>query len=203
MKRKHVERLADGETPSSGRDRLIPTIARVFRRYGYEATSLRVLSAETNLNRSSLYHFFPGGKEEMAMAVLDFAECFVREDLMGLLVRSSPDGDQVEKFIGGLRDYYEGGSLGCLYSTLTLRDCPPAIAARVATLTEEWIAAIEGYLRHRGAKDARERAEKMMRLLQGGLVVALATQDPRRFEAALEDLGPLLRDPKTADPDKP
>jgi hypothetical protein len=30
------------------------------------------------------------------------------------------------------------------------------------------------------------------RLLQGGLVVALATQDPARFEAALDDLKPVL-----------
>jgi AcrR family transcriptional regulator len=176
----------------SGRDRLIPTLARVFRRYGYEAASLSVLSSATGLNRSSLYHFFPGGKEEMAMAVLSFAEEFVREDLMATLTAPSPQKAQLERFIGKLHDYYEGGSLGCLYSTLTLHDCPEAVAARVAALTEEWIAAIASYLASQRVKDPRPRAEKFMRLLQGGLVVALATQDPARFEAALDDLKPVL-----------
>ena len=176
----------------SGRDRLIPTLARVFRRYGYEAASLSVLSSETGLNRSSLYHFFPGGKEVMAMAVLNYAEQFVREDLMATLTAPSPQKAQLERFIGKLHDYYEGGGLGCLYSTLTLHDCPEAVGARVAALTEQWIAAIASHLASQRVKDARPRAEKFMRLLQGGLVVALATQDPARFEAALDDLKPVL-----------
>lgn len=192
MRKEPDKRSPVAERNASGRDRLIPTLARAFRRHGYEAASLRILSAETDLNRSSLYHFFPGGKEEMAMAVLDFAERFVREDLMAPLAAPSPSGDPVEKFLGKLSDYYEGGSLGCLYSTLTLHDCPAAVAARVAALTEDWISAIAGYLRDRGVEDAHDRAEKVMRLLQGGLVVALATQDPRRFETALRDLRPLL-----------
>lgn len=66
----------------AARERLIMTIGRVFRRYGYEGASLSILSRETGLGRSSLHHFFPGGKEDMAMAVLDLAERFVRDDLM-------------------------------------------------------------------------------------------------------------------------
>jgi TetR/AcrR family transcriptional regulator, lmrAB and yxaGH operons repressor len=179
----------------SSPDAIVSSIARVFRRFGYEAASLSLLSKQTGLGRSSLYHFFPGGKEEMAAAVLDLAERTVREDLMQALAAPDAPDRQVDKFIAKLAGYYEGGTIGCLYSTLTLHDCPPAIAARVADLNERWIAAIAAYLQARGDAQAKAKAEKALRLLQGGLIVALATREPKRFEASLEDLRVLLATP--------
>jgi AcrR family transcriptional regulator len=174
------------------REKILASIARVFRRFGYEAATLSILSRETGLGRSSLYHFFPSGKEEMAMAVLERAERTVRAELMQCLVAPDEPRRQVDKFIVKLRGYYEGGTIGCLYSTLTLHDCPPAVAARVGALTEDWIAALAAYLAERGDKRAQQNADRIVRLIQGGLTVALATRDPSRFEASLEDLRPLL-----------
>src|ERR1700687_839186 len=174
------------------RNRIVPLIARAFRRCGYEAASMSVLSAETKLGRSSLYHYFPGGKEDMAMAVLDLAERFVRDDLMAKLVAPGTPRNQVEKFIGKLKEYYEGGTVGCLYGVLSLHDCPVHVGDRVAALTQDWIAALAEYLKSRGDRSARANAERIVRHLQGGLVVSLATRDPRQFEAALNDLRPIL-----------
>lgn len=41
----------------------------VFRDHGYEGASLADLSRATKLGKSSLYHHFPRGKEQMAEAV--------------------------------------------------------------------------------------------------------------------------------------
>ena len=41
-----------------------------FRRHGYDGASLATLSERTGLGKSSLYHHFPGGKEQMALEVL-------------------------------------------------------------------------------------------------------------------------------------
>ena len=141
----------------SAREKIVPSIALVFRRFGYEAASLTLLSRETGLGRSSLYHFFPGGKEQMAAAVLDLAERHVREGLMQALVAPDAPDRQVDKFIARLAEYYQGGAIGCLLSSLTLHDCPPAIAGRVADFTEQWIAAIAAYLSARG--DTQAQAE--------------------------------------------
>ncbi|TGQ06111.1 helix-turn-helix domain-containing protein, partial [Mesorhizobium sp. M00.F.Ca.ET.217.01.1.1] len=43
-------------------------IGEVFREHGYEGASLALIGAATGLGKGSLYHFFPGGKEEMARA---------------------------------------------------------------------------------------------------------------------------------------
>jgi TetR/AcrR family transcriptional regulator, lmrAB and yxaGH operons repressor len=176
----------------TARNRIVPLIARAFRRCGYEAASMSVLSAETKLGRSSLYHYFPGGKEDMAMAVLDLAERFVRDDLVAKLVAPDTPRNQVAKFIGKLKEYYEGGTVGCLYGVLSLHDCPVHVGDRVAVLTQDWIAALAEYLKSRGDRSARANAERIMRHIQGGLVVSLATRDPRQFEAALNDLRPIL-----------
>jgi AcrR family transcriptional regulator len=52
------------------RSDVIPLIAGVFRDLGYEGTSLSQITERSGVGKGSLYHFFPGGKEEMASAVL-------------------------------------------------------------------------------------------------------------------------------------
>ena len=53
-------------------------LANTFRLHGFEGASLSVISAETGLGKGSLYNFFPGGKEEMARAVLDEVNTWFR-----------------------------------------------------------------------------------------------------------------------------
>src|SRR3546814_12698907 len=45
-------------------------LGTLFRPHGYEGTSLSVITAATGLGKGSLYNYFPGGKDEMAAAVL-------------------------------------------------------------------------------------------------------------------------------------
>ena len=54
-------------------DELLDRLTDVFRTYGYEGASLSRISEVTGLQRASLYHRFPGGKEDMAKAVLSRA----------------------------------------------------------------------------------------------------------------------------------
>ena len=49
---------------------VLPMLGEVFREHGFEGASLAAITARTGLGKGSLYHFFPGGKEEMAAAVL-------------------------------------------------------------------------------------------------------------------------------------
>ena len=53
---------------------IVRKLADVFSRHGYEGASLKLLSQATGLGRSSLYHYFPNGKEDMASAVLSSAD---------------------------------------------------------------------------------------------------------------------------------
>lgn len=44
--------------------------AELFRRQGYAATGLKAVLAASGVPYGSLYHFFPGGKEELGVAAL-------------------------------------------------------------------------------------------------------------------------------------
>ena len=48
------------------REDVIPLLGEVFRTYGFEGASLARISEGTKLGKGSIYHFFPGGKEEFA-----------------------------------------------------------------------------------------------------------------------------------------
>jgi len=50
----------------------------VFQDKGYEGASLADLSQATGLGKSSLYHHFPRGKEQMAEAVLEQGKTFIQ-----------------------------------------------------------------------------------------------------------------------------
>src|SRR5437762_12723369 len=57
--------------PVAGRAALLPVLGEVFRAHGYEGATLALITEATGLGKGSLYHFFPGGKAQMAAAVLD------------------------------------------------------------------------------------------------------------------------------------
>ncbi|HEU5448348.1 MAG TPA: TetR/AcrR family transcriptional regulator, partial [Acidimicrobiia bacterium] len=52
----------------STRDRIVAAAAQLYGRYGYTGVGLKQVAAESGAPIGSLYHFFPGGKEELAAA---------------------------------------------------------------------------------------------------------------------------------------
>src|SRR5579863_6493114 len=50
---------------SSTRQRILETSAELFRRQGYSATGVKQIVTAAQAPFGSLYHFFPGGKEEL------------------------------------------------------------------------------------------------------------------------------------------
>ncbi|MGH3448550.1 MAG: TetR/AcrR family transcriptional regulator, partial [Nocardioidaceae bacterium] len=52
--------------PRDTRTRIRQAAATLFRRDGYQGTGLKRIAAESGAPFGSIYHFFPGGKEELA-----------------------------------------------------------------------------------------------------------------------------------------
>jgi len=52
------------------RTRILETSTQLFRRYGYPGTGLKQIAAESAAPFGSIYHFFPGGKEQLAGEVI-------------------------------------------------------------------------------------------------------------------------------------
>lgn len=56
------------QPPASTRERLITSAARLFRQNGYHGTGLAQVLSDSHAPKGSLYHHFPNGKSDLAMA---------------------------------------------------------------------------------------------------------------------------------------
>ena len=54
------------------RERILGVSAEIFRRQGYEGTGLKQIVTAAKVPFGSLYHFFPGGKEQLGA---EFGAC--------------------------------------------------------------------------------------------------------------------------------
>lgn len=176
-------------------DAVIRAVARCFRRLGYGGTSLRAVSEETGLGRSSLYHYFPGGKEEMALAAIGLAQAIIDGPVADALRAQTAPGTRLGTMLDLLSDYYEDGALGCLLGALAAADCPPAVHRELSRLARSWINGIAGFLSEAGHPEPEAAAARLVAALQGGLVMSAATGDQAHFHAALADVRNLLPAP--------
>jgi TetR/AcrR family transcriptional repressor of lmrAB and yxaGH operons len=170
---------------------LIERLRGVFRDYGFQGASLSQLSKATGLRRASLYHRFPGGKEDMARAVLAASRTLVAERILNpLLDNSTPPRKRLETCISALDEVYEGGLKSCLLQAMSEPTAPCQNA--VAASTKAWLEALAAVLKDAGASEetARHRALRGLAQIQGGLVLARALGDP----AAYRELSNALPD---------
>jgi TetR/AcrR family transcriptional regulator, cholesterol catabolism regulator len=56
---------------SEARDRILDAAEALFMKKGYSSVTLRDIALPLGLNHSSLYHHFPGGKEELFTEVME------------------------------------------------------------------------------------------------------------------------------------
>jgi len=176
--------------PLLPRDAVVDRLLGAFRRYGYDAASLGQLSNATGLGRSSLYHYFPGGKEEMARAVLDRVDEWARDAIFGPMQATGTPERRLGQVIAALDSYYGGGAEACLFGNLVVGDARVLFQDR---LSDSFRKLIDGFARLAREKDvpareAQQRAEDAVVRVQGALVVSRGIADPAPFRRVLKRL---------------
>src|SRR4051794_17077584 len=86
--------------PVPTKERLLDASGELFRRQGYAATGIKQILAEASAPFGSLYHHFPGGKEELG------AEAVRRSGrLYGLVVAEAMavEGDAADRVLAAFR----------------------------------------------------------------------------------------------------
>lgn len=174
--------------------RLLDGLTKVFRQHGYEGASLSRISEATGLQRASLYHRFPGGKEDMAEAVLARVDDKFANHILAPLSEQGEPARRVRKMAQRLREFYSSGGQSCLFDTLSLGGATGVVRQHVKRSFAAWLDAMTNIARESGARSAaaRGRAEDAMVRIQGALVVARATGDKRPFELVVAALPGLL-----------
>ena len=151
----------------------IPCLLRLFRQYGYDGASLSKISQATGLGKASLYHHFPGGKDEMVEAVLDYLERWLEQNILQRLHQPGDTHSRLQHMCERLSDVYEGGKQPCLSAILLLGSARDVFHHRVKALYRVWIDAIVHVLIESGMDEqlAQQRGEDTNRLNFHPLVV--------------------------------
>lgn len=169
---------------------LTTRLGRVFLDVGYDGASLTLLSRAAGLAKAALYHRFPGGKEQIARAVLDKAGRELAESVLRPLWRSGAPDRRIEEMVAALRSFYEDGARPCLSDIFSVGGVPESVRHPLALGLEDWIAATAGLLVEAGfaTDEAARRAEDAVVRIQGALVVSRASGDTAVFRRLLERL---------------
>jgi AcrR family transcriptional regulator len=180
---------------TSTRHRLLSATNEMFRRHGYHGTSLKQVTTAAGAPTGSLYHFFPGGKQDLAEAAIDASGAAYRE-LFELIADAAADpAAAVVDFFDGAADVLEQSDY--------IDPCPIGTVAREVASTDEalrqaaervfasWIDAAATRFEAAGLarRDARDLAATVVAALEGSFVLART----RRDTAALRATGRHLR----------
>lgn len=171
-------------------EELLDRLTDVFRTHGFEGASLSRISEATGLQRASLYHRFPGGKEEMAQAVLERAGQWLGNRVLAPLTGPGKPADRIRKMAHELHLFYGGGKHSCLLDSLSFGFEESTIKRHVREGMGAWVEALAKVAREAGVspKKARQQAQDAISLLQGGLVMARVLNDTGPFERTLANL---------------
>jgi AcrR family transcriptional regulator len=172
------------------RERIIEAGSALFRRQGYAGTGMKQIAAAAEAPFGSIYHFFPGGKDELSAEIIRAAGRAYGE-LVPMFFDAEPD------VVAATRNAFNGAA-----ETLRASDyadaCPIAtVALEVASTNEtlrlataeifaEWIAALAARLARAGLDGAAARslAAAIIAMLEGAFILGRAQRDAGHVERA-------------------
>jgi AcrR family transcriptional regulator len=169
---------------------ILARLMDLFRDKGFDGASLSDISESTGLGKSSLYHHFPEGKEDMALQVLTHLEA----QLEGAIFEPMRSTDPPEKKLGRMLDtidsFYEGGKKACLLERLCASVDARRFRRPLDRVFNNWIRAVETLGVESGVPRAiaRRRAEDLVVRIEGALVVCAGTGDTSVFARTIRDL---------------
>lgn len=183
---------------STTRERIIQASSALFMKRGYSASGLKQISEASSAPIGSLYHFFPGGKEELAAETL-------RASGAAFQVIAEAVYDGAPDVVTGVRDCFAGAAAvlretdyadACPIATVALEVASSDERLRLVTaeVFEAWLESAAMRLRHAGvdAAKARELATVLLAALEGGFLLSRAAKDTAAMDAVGRAMAQLV-----------
>jgi AcrR family transcriptional regulator len=176
--------------PLKSKEEVISILLDTFRTDGYDGASLATLSEATGLGKSSLYHYFPGGKEDMIHQVLDRVDAWMNAEVVEPLAGPGTPGARLEHMIDVLSRFYRHGAQACILGRLCSSVESDRFRARVERLFRSWIDALAKIIAESGVPRAiaKRRAEDAVIRIQGALIVCEGLGDQTPFKRTMKQL---------------
>ena len=181
----------DTRVASEVRQRMIDHAVVLLAQKGLQGASFNEVLQASGAPRGSLYHHFPGGKEELVLAAMDAAA--ERAEAFLAPVRGQPADKAAEAFMALWRAVLtrSGYEAGCAVLAVTVTSDSPELRERAGRIFRTWRALIASILSEGGVLP--ERADGLAAMLisvcEGAVTLSRAEGSLAPFElAAAEQL---------------
>ena len=162
--------------PQSVPDEVLDGLLRVFSARGFDGASLMELAAACNRSKASLYHHFPGGKQQMIESLV--VRCQRALDQQAFACLQELKGKKaarkaLNEFVQGFANYLQQHQGNCLLATLALTQ-PGLLGDTQKIQLAEWQAALSHACQQLGhkPKPAKRLAQASLARLYGSLTLA-------------------------------
>jgi AcrR family transcriptional regulator len=182
---------------SDSRNRMIQSAALLFREHGYSGTGFRDVIEHSGAPRGSIYHHFPGGKEELATDTVAWAAAVIE----GRIERAARNGNPVVAlglFVDAWREVLEDSNFraGCpIVAVAAEADAGSTATAAAAVAFNRWQELIARALLDAGVgrTDARRLATLVVAAIEGAILLCRARRDIRPLRDVHRALEATLR----------
>ena len=172
------------------REQAIIKLIPVFRQYGYEGTTLSLLSKASGLGKASLYHHFPGGKDEMVSAVFEYVVgCFNDIVLKPLHLEDSPER-KIQTMGENLKQFYDNGNKSCFLAIMSFGGAKNLLHNEIEQGLKLWIETLGSVLIEAGieSETAKMRSQDAIMEIQGALIIVRILDDTAPFHRVIKSL---------------
>ncbi len=182
------------------KDRLIEATAELFRHQGYSATGVKEIVDAARAPFGSMYHFFPGGKEELGAATIRWSGAMYGELIEIFYADTSDPVAATRQFFEAAADTVRDTDYtdACPIATVALEVASTSDPLRRATadVFESWLVQLDAHFARNGLTktQARSLSVSLFCLLEGAFLLARATREHRHIRAAGRTAAAAVRD---------
>src|SRR3954469_17595361 len=182
---------------SDSRDRMIKSAALLFRENGYSGTGFRDVIEHSGAPRGSIYHHFPGGKEQLAADTVAWAAGIIERRI----ARAAQNGDPIAAlgiFVDSWREVLEDSNFraGCpIVAVAAEADAGTTATDAAAAAFTRWQDLIARALLDAGVSrtDARRLATTVVAAIEGAILMCRVRRDIRPLRDVHRALEATLR----------
>lgn len=174
--------MAPAPTPPDDRratrTRLLESAAELFGRQGYGGTGIKAVLADAEAPYGSLYHFFPGGKEELGIAALTHGADQYRATIEELHPAGTDVTEATKAFFDNAAETMAASDYthSCPVATIALETSSTHEPLRraAATAFDSWLAVLSERYTHAGMAEhtARDVAVQCFALMEGAMLLS-------------------------------
>lgn len=182
----------------SAKERILDASSELFRRQGLTGTGIKQILDQAQAPFGSLYHHFPGGKDELAAETVKRAGAYYGQLVTEKLL-AEPDlvSGVREAFVAAGRDLAATGYAdACPIETVALEVASTNERLRLATaeVFDSWLDGLTALMRSEGieATQARALAHTILAALEGAFVLARAARRTDALDACADAMARLV-----------